>query len=220
MIEKKVKCIITAMSVEFLAITECFHIERSLHYKLDDKYVIAEDKERGIVIAQSGVRKTAAEACAKAIYTQFPQVSGFISTGLAGALSAQLNTGDILIGDTIIENTQSEWKRIQIADHIVQSMTNHNVNCGSIYSSDKFINNADEKQRLNAETGAICVEMESGGIASFAKENGIPFAAIKVISDHADEKALRSMIRIYNMACDKLASYLNDIINVAFIASE
>ena len=214
--KKQNKCIITAMSVEFLAITECFHIERSRHYRLDDKYVIAEDKKRGIVIAQSGVGKTEAEACAKAIYTQFPQVIGFVSAGLAGALSVQLNTGDIVIGNAIIENIQSEWKRIKIADQIIQNMMNQSVQCGSILCSDEFINNSDEKQRLNAETVAVCVEMESSGIARFAQAKDIPFAAVKVISDHADEKALRSMIRIYNMACDKLASYLNEIVDTVF----
>ena len=214
--QKPVKCIITAMGVEFLAITECFHIERSLHYQLDDKYVIAECQERNIVIAQSGVGKENAETCAKAIYTRFPQVAGFISAGLAGALSAQLNTGDIVIGDAIIENTQEEWKRIHITDQIVQSMINQNIQRGSILCSDEFIKNAEEKQRLNVETGAVCVEMESSGIAGFAHANEVPFAAIKVISDHADEKALRSMIRIYNMACNKLASYLNDIVGTAF----
>ncbi len=216
MIEQKIKCIITAMGVEFLTITECFNIDRSLLYKLDDKYIIAEDKERGIIIAQSGVGKTDAEACTKAIYTQFPQVKGFISAGLAGALSAQLNTGDIVIGDAITESVQGEWKKTQITDQIVQSMMNQNVQRGPILCSDEFINNADEKQRLNAETGAVCVEMESSGIARFAQTNEIPFTAIKVISDHADEKALRSMIRIYNMACDKLASYLNEIIDTIF----
>ena len=204
------------MDVEFLVITECFHIDRSSHYRLDDKYVIAECKERNIVIAQSGVGQENAEACAKAIYMHFPQVIGFISVGLAGALSSQLNTGDIVIGDAIIENTHDEWKRIQIMNQIVQSMMNQNVQRGSILCSDEFVKSVEQKRRLNVETGAICVEMESSGIAGFAHENDVSFAAIKVISDHADEKALRSIIRIYNMACEKLASYLDDIVDTVF----
>ena len=217
--QQPVKCIIAAMDVEFLAITERFHIERSLHYQLDSKFVIAECKERNIVIAQSGIGKENAQACAKAVYTQFPYISGIISAGLAGALSAQLNTGDIVVGDAIIDKTKNEWKKIGITERIVQSMINQNVQCGPVLCSDEFISNVDEKQRLNVETGAICVEMESSGIARFTQGNEIPFAAIKVISDHADEKALRSLIRIYKMACNKLASFINDIIDTAFIAA-
>ncbi len=212
----QIKCIITAMEAEFFAITECFHIEPSRHYQLDNKYIIAECKKMNIIIARSGVGKENAEACAKAIYTQFKQISGFISAGLAGALSAQMKAGDIVVGDAIVENTGDGWKRIQITDQIVNSMMNQNVQRGRILCSDKFINNADEKRRLNYETGAVCVEMESSGIARFANANGIPFAAVKVISDHADGKALRLIIQTYNAACDKLAGYLNEIAETVF----
>ena len=67
--------------------------------------------------------------------------------------------------------------------------------------------------QIKYETGAVCVEMESSGIARFAHTNGIHFAAIKVICDYTDEKVLRSIMRIYNMACNKLALYLNDIVD-------
>lgn len=33
---KSVICIITAMDIEFLDITECFHIERFSHYQLNE----------------------------------------------------------------------------------------------------------------------------------------------------------------------------------------
>jgi len=208
------------MDVEFFAIADCFRIEHSHIHRLDNKYVVAECKERNIVIAQSGVGKVNAEECAKAIYMQYPQISGYISAGLAGALSVQLNIGDIVVGNAIIVKNQDKWEKIRIMDQVVQNAIRQNAQRGLILCCDEFINNAVKKQNLNTESGAVCVEMESGGMARFAYANRIPFAAIKIISDSADEKALRSIIRMYKTACDKLAFYLNDIVDTVFTSSD
>ena len=212
MIMNQIKCIIVAMDVEFLAIIERFNQECFHVYKLEDKYPIAECYKRKLIIAQSGIGKASAKGCVSAIYKQYPQILSYISAGTSGALFEELNVGDIIIGNSIIEKRHEEWSSIQIADDIIQYMAKQDTRCGSILCSDEFIYKTEDKQALHSKTEAICVDMESSCIAQFAQDTGVSFAAIKIISDHANEKSIRSFIRMHKTVCDKLAIYLYDVI--------
>lgn len=61
----------------------------------------------------------------------------------------RLDAEDIVVVDTIIDKTNNGWKKIGIAEQIVQSMINQNIQRGPILCSDEYINNPDEKCRLN-----------------------------------------------------------------------
>ncbi len=113
-----------------------------------NRYVIAECPERNIIVAQSGGKENA-EGYAKAIYTRLPHITEYITAGLAGAFSVRLDAEDIVVVDTIIDKTNNGWKKIGIAEQIVQSMINQNIQRGPILCSDEYINNPDEKCRLN-----------------------------------------------------------------------
>ena len=213
----KVKCIITAIDLEFLAVIKQFNIHHEHIYKVNDECIIAECIDRKLVIAQAGIGKTKANECAEVLYKNYPYIRGFLSIGLAGALSDQLLIGDIVIGDSIIDKEQDTYKRIEFFDTtILPKLKNDNVKCGPILCSDEFINDTKTKQYLFNEYGTICVEMESSGIVNFTKENDFSFLVIKAISDHANEKAIKSIIRSYKTACNSLALYLNIIIDDIF----
>ncbi len=53
---------------------------------------------------------------------------------------------------------------------------------------DKPLHDAVERDRLHAGAGAHLVEMEGGRWADIAAAAGVPFAALRVVSDHANRK--------------------------------
>jgi adenosylhomocysteine nucleosidase len=57
---------------------------------------------------------------------------------------------------------------------------------GTITGSDHPLATAEMKGALFTETGALAVDMESHIAARVAKRHGLPFAALRVISDTAD----------------------------------
>ncbi len=210
----RVKCIIVAIDLEFLALIKQLNIVDKHIKKVNNECIIAECIDRKIVVAQAGVGKAKAEECAKLLHENYPNISGFVSAGLAGALSEQLTIGDIIVGDSITYIEQEEHKIIKFLDTIkIPTIESFNVKYGSIACSDEFINDTKIKQYLMNEYKAICVEMESSGVLNFANKKGTSFLAIKVISDNANEKAIRSIIRSYINACNTLACYLDQIID-------
>ena len=68
------------------------------------------------------------------------------------------------------------------------------IHSGLIASGDRFISSATEVQALQtglqaAELHALAVEMEGAAVAQVCLDYGVPFAAVRTISDRADDQA-------------------------------
>lgn len=68
------------------------------------------------------------------------------------------------------------------------------AHCGLIASGDQFIVSADTCQRLRGDLHtagfeALAVEMEGAAVAQTCADYGVPFAAVRTISDRADDNA-------------------------------
>jgi adenosylhomocysteine nucleosidase len=68
------------------------------------------------------------------------------------------------------------------------------VHCGLIVSGDRFVNGAAEVATLVGQLVAaghtpLAVEMEGAAVAQVCADYGVPFAAVRTISDRADDSA-------------------------------
>jgi adenosylhomocysteine nucleosidase len=64
------------------------------------------------------------------------------------------------------------------------------VHSGLIVSGDRFVSSADEAMALRRELpDALAVEMEAAAVAQVCHDYGVPFAAVRNISDRADDQA-------------------------------
>jgi adenosylhomocysteine nucleosidase len=95
---------------------------------------------------------------------------GIIMAGLAGALDPALDDGDIIIDQPLGDTLQdARWHR------------------GRIHTSDHLIATPAEKAALFASSGAAVVDMETAKARAFAERTGVPFLAIRAVSDRADQ---------------------------------
>lgn len=64
------------------------------------------------------------------------------------------------------------------------------VHSGKIVTGDRFVATAAESRALRAELReALAVDMESGAVAQVCHDFGLPFCAVRTISDRADDAA-------------------------------
>lgn len=64
------------------------------------------------------------------------------------------------------------------------------VHSGKIVTGDRFVATAAESRALRSELGAaLAVDMESAAVAQVCHDYGVPFCAVRTISDRADDQA-------------------------------
>ena len=114
-------------------------------------------------------------------------VGGVVSFGLAGALDPSLEVGDVILAASVVGGVASypvsaELNEIWAARFDAARLRHRRA---AIAGVDAPLLGAADKAALRAETRADAVDMESHIAAAYAARNGLPFAALRVISDGA-----------------------------------
>ncbi len=116
----------------------------------------------------SGIGREPGLAAARALVAgERPDI--LISAGFAGALTRNLTVGETITPGTVIDGQTDEQFATQ---------------CGSgVLISAPIIADESAKTKLAEQYGADAVDMEGASVARVAQEHGIPFCAVKSISD-------------------------------------
>lgn len=164
-----------------------------------------------VVVVECGIGKVNAALCVQILCDCY-KVSGIVNTGIAGSLCAELDIGDLVIStdamyhDFTCQDLHPEYLVGQIpgfpvrsfpADTALQKLAvqaaweaqEGAVWQGRIASGDQFVGERSRKEKIIADTAALCTEMEGAAIAHAAWRNGVPFVIIRAISDKADNSA-------------------------------
>ncbi len=151
--------------------------------------------KQNIVMVQSGVGKQRADDATLQVIDRFqPRV--LISTGYAGAVQPELNVGDLVIADAILE-AKEEVKYFPDQDWLGRAM---NIPCpdgvkaivGGLLTVNTVIHDSATKWELGKSYSVQAVEMETSAIARVAEEQGLPLLSVRVISDRLNQELLDS----------------------------
>lgn len=161
------------------------------------------------VVVQCGVGKVNAAMCVQILCDRF-HATHIVNTGVAGSLCNELDIGDFVISkDAVYHDFDchvldyrvgqvpglSTWAfpaDRQLCDYAFKAAEEVNpghAKIGTVASGDQFICQKEQKERIIANTSALCTEMEGAAIAHTAWRNGVPFIVIRAISDKADDSA-------------------------------
>lgn len=161
------------------------------------------------VVVQCGVGKINAAMCTQILITCFG-VTHIVNTGIAGSLCTELDIADLVISRDAIHHDFDLhfWGRpigqvpgmdvtafpademlTNAAFAAAEAENPGHTRHGRIASGDQFICSKEQKDKIIADTGALCAEMEGASIAHTAYRNGVPFVIIRAISDKADDSA-------------------------------
>jgi hopanoid-associated phosphorylase len=114
-------------------------------------------------------------------------IRGVISFGVAGGLDPSLKTGDVVVATEVMAGDTRWLAGLSLTEAQIASIAlgRRRVVRGLLAGVEELIAARDCKAALHSETGAAAVDMESHIAAAYAAEAGIPFAALRVISDPA-----------------------------------
>ncbi len=157
-----------------------------------------------VVTAVCGIGKVNAAMCAQTMIMVYGP-DKIINTGVAGALSPELNVGDIVISDAVVEHDMDTTAigdepglvlinnrptvRIPADAALTETLGAAAEACeikhliGTVASGDQFVSTSETKTAIAQKFGAMACEMEGAAIGHVCCANGVPFAVVRAISD-------------------------------------
>jgi adenosylhomocysteine nucleosidase len=165
--------IVAAMRVEVRCIT---------HQRLPFNQIVMLGPNTAIWLC--GMGADAAWEAARGLKTA--GATALMSFGFAGALHPDLHPGTLVLPESIHSGgslpVDLNWRA-----RLLERFPHHlDVSGGILAASSHVISSATAKRDLAIETGACAVDMESGAVAEAATQEGLPFLAVRAISDPVD----------------------------------
>ena len=138
------------------------------------------------VLAVSGIGEERAYKTAKEILGLFPGARAYVSVGLSASLTHELSPGDI-VGAVEIVTASSPLNTHPCDPGLIDAVSKIRCRTGKFIAASKTVITSLEKKEIARASGAIALDMESGGAARGSIEAGVPFISIRAISDGLDE---------------------------------
>ena len=184
----------------------------------DERKIVAGGREffdghlhgQPVITVLSRIGKVAAATTAALLVERF-QVDRIVFTGVAGGLAPGVERGDVVIAEAFIQHDLDaspvfpRWEvplygtdrfatdpRLtqELALAVRRALPGTRVHRGLVASGDRFVSTTAESRALQAALPqALAVEMEGAAIAQVCHDLGVPFAAVRTISDRADDAA-------------------------------
>jgi len=174
-----------------------------------------------VVVTTSGIGKVRAAARTQFLLDHF-DITRFIFVGVAGALDPQLKRGDIVISSQTIEHDfrsrrvhwcEADPQLVELAVKAGEKAgPDQRICTGKVLTGDQPITQQARKQELREAFDGSCVEMEGAAVAGVCWMNQVPFVLIRAISDMADESALDDFVKWFQIAAQRSASLVVEMI--------
>ena len=161
-----------------------------------------------VVVVQCGVGKVNAAMCTQILCSGYG-VTHLVNTGIAGSLCAELDIADMVVStDAMYHDVDvtpfgypggavpgmplsypADERLCAYAFAAAEAVNPGHTRTGRVASGDQFVSRKEQKEKIIANTSAMCTEMEGAAIAHTAYRNGVPFVILRAISDKADDSA-------------------------------
>ncbi|MEJ6021176.1 5'-methylthioadenosine/adenosylhomocysteine nucleosidase [Ramlibacter sp. PS4R-6] len=165
---------------------------------------------REVVAVLSRIGKVAAATTATLLIERF-RVDRIVFTGVAGGLAPAVQRGDVVVADAFLQHDLDaspifpRWEvplygtdrfatdaalTGELAAAVARALPGTRVHRGLVVSGDRFVATSAESRLLQqALPDALAVEMEGAAIAQVCRDFGVPFAAVRTVSDRAGDAA-------------------------------
>lgn len=114
-------------------------------------------------------------------------VAGLVSFGIAGGLDPSLETGTLVVPESVVTEAgqtypvSSQW-RAALLSRLAGEL---NTSGGTLTSGSQLVSTTSQKQATWHSSGAVAADMESAEIAAAAQTAGLPILVVRAIADNA-----------------------------------
>ena len=165
---------------------------------------------REVVAVLSRIGKVAAATTAAVLIERFG-VGEIVFTGVAGGLGAGVEVADVVVAESFLQHDLDAspiFPRYEVplygtarfaadpaltarlAAAVQRALPDQRLHRGLVISGDRFVSTDAECRALrSALPQALAVEMEGAAVAQVCHDFGVPFAAVRTISDRAVDAA-------------------------------
>jgi len=170
-----------------------------------------------LLVSRCGVGPKKAAAAAKALISAF-DVSTVIMSGTAAGIGDGLGIGDTVVSTEMLYHDLKESVRIPDAANMLNKPVSadatllktiseamdkeppaHSVRFGRITTGSKFVRGSDFA-RIAEEYQSLCADMETAAVAHVCNMSGIPFIAVRSVSDTREESGVLNFFRYVSIA--------------------
>lgn len=185
--------------------------------------------DKDLVLVKSGIGMVNASIITTLLIKEF-DVNKILFSGVAGSLNKNINVGDIVIADSLVEYMfdatefgyeigqiprmeNSVFKSENLLNKIRDILKNDSIFYGKILSGDKFVSNLEEKEKIGKKFDALALDMESAAVAHCTYILGVEFAIIRSISDSLNSDSVMEYAEFVNVAAMNSKEILLKLLN-------
>jgi len=217
-----------AMDEEIRALLDCLLLETTETWCGFTFYLGSIDGVP-VIISKSGVGKVFAAMVTQHLIDRY-RPRAVLFSGVAGAIAADLNPGDIILGERLIYHDFDVqalgFKTGEIPFTNLRYFEGHlellgtarkvtldgvRIRLGCIGTGDQFVTRKENLPDLELD----CVDMEGAAVAHVCSLNQVPFLVIRIISDRADGSAdtdfLENLPRFAHHSIEVLRRVMEDL---------
>lgn len=224
--------IIGAMDAEVKSLKEAAKITKTTKIA-EMEFCEGTLKDKDVVIVKCGMGKVNAGICAHTLINDF-KCTAIINTGVAGSLDNQIDIGDIVVSTDAVQHDYDveaigfkkgeipytgqyafpadEALRAAAVKAVRESADDIRVFEGRVCSGDQFISKKEQKEKIIADFGGMCCEMEGAAIAQACYLNNKPFVIIRAISDKPDETEIVEYKTFEAKAAERCAKIVKSMV--------
>ena len=189
--------------------------------------------EKSCVLVKCGVGKVNAARTTQILIDNY-HVTTVINVGSAGALKKEINYGDIVIGEKLVQYDfditafghpkgyisstgrffKSDLLLVKKSNKMIEKIgeNSYHAKIGVIATGDTFFTNKNPNQKIVKEFNADCVEMEGAAIAQVCYLDNIPFLIIRSISDVPNGRNEIDFYEYLEMASRRCAIFIQALL--------
>ena len=207
--------IVSAMQEELAAVLALMQGEKKQTIAGRD-FWLGQLHGRDVIVVLSRIGKVAAATTAAVLIERFG-IQSLVFTGVAGGLHPSAQVGDVVVATEFLQydmDASPLFPRFevpltgvsrfaanavlskQLAEAVSHALPLTKLHRGLMVSGDRFVSTTAESHALQvAVPDAFAVEMEGAAIAQVCADYGVAFAAVRTISDRADDAAHRDFLQ-------------------------